>query len=716
MYMSEARSSDARDSNSNNGALGSSASRSRSTTNNSDNNDSRNPPTSLSPSPRMSITRNSNLLDASVRAVVMSPSPTMIRRLTPSPPVSDVTMLDDQFRHTNSRPSPSAVPPVVAVSSLALYHQKQQQDVSIRRSHRSPSFDAIDTPLCELMPNGDAWRQVHMVFRSVDSDHDGLITYNEALTCLDLLGIQATHTELNSFLRQCGMVNGHQHVSFPVFLSAIINASFRCDKSECDLSRPSTGPGFNNNSARRGVIHPASNSSASCIEKVAVSYVEKLAIAKRADAERFRRAEYHHRTARRMTIADSEPIHGDNPTSHNANVNLESTTHEDRLALRATRRSAILWAVFAGLVSAVVCGLCELMAKEFWGPDDKTVSEQYSFHDSFSGGFDGYAWQYWVMTITSVIVASAFEIVYLYKIGLHGAFQIAHIAGLQLYPKDPTRNFLMASLARCALELGHPSYNVVGIDPIGQRGGLVLAVHGAVYKSKSMLTTFLLRLILKRFLTRSVSKAVLPFASAPLLMVWNAAVCYFVLQEAQLVALGPSAAVNLSDGLCDSCPFTVPYFVRKDILAAIGLIIRTTRAVHPSLEILLLHLQNRFHLHTTEIESLETEMHTLTRRLAGATYNTELRRLVALHVILAVVLTGRVRLYSGSLREVLEACEYRPGLRRIRRLAQTFKRGVGISTEQLQYCLEGGGSPPSSDDRDTVWKKVRRLVLMVVRT
>eukprot|EP00759_Apiculatamorpha_spiralis_P035242 PhF_6_TR36148/c0_g2_i1/m.52539 len=235
-----------------------------------------------------------------------------------------------------------------------------------------------------------------------------------------------------------------------------------------------------------------------------------------------------------------------------------------------------------------------------------------------------------------------------------------------------------------------------------------------MYKSKALLTTFLLKLLIKRLVSRSISKVMLPFAAAPLMMVWNGTVSWFIMRESRLIVAGPNAVLALSDAVVDSVPFVLPFFVRRDIITAIGLLVRQAKRVHPTVEILLLHLKDRFGMEPVELAEQNVDLQAMSRQLASPLYTLELKRVVILHVILAVMVTGRVRIYRPTLVALLTACEFRTGLKRIRRLCETFSKSVSITPLQLMQCLEDGGESPHPNDEDNALIKCRRAFVWLM--
>jgi len=84
--------------------------------------------------------------------------------------------------------------------------------------------------------------------------------------------------------------------------------------------------------------------------------------------------------------------------------------------------------------------------------------------------------------------------------------QISQVTGLRLFPVDKEKAFITSALARAALELPHPAKAEFGVDPLAEASKARLFIAGIVYKAKTGLSTFVLRLLLKRVLARVAGK------------------------------------------------------------------------------------------------------------------------------------------------------------------------------------------------------------------
>eukprot|EP01047_Picozoa_sp_COSAG01_P014628 COSAG01_NODE_716_length_14085_cov_18.724010_7_plen_345_part_00 len=115
------------------------------------------------------------------------------------------------------------------------------------------------------------------------------------------------------------------------------------------------------------------------------------------------------------------------------------------------------------------------------------------------------------------------------------------------------RLFEKRRIARQALELGNPEDALEGVlDPLREVTQWKLVLLGLLYKAKIFASNFLMKVALKRVLTRAAARTVLPFVAILGTAFWDGAVGYTVVGEAKLIAMGVSASAELADALIRS--------------------------------------------------------------------------------------------------------------------------------------------------------------------
>jgi hypothetical protein len=236
---------------------------------------------------------------------------------------------------------------------------------------------------------------------------------------------------------------------------------------------------------------------------------------------------------------------------------------DERRALSAIERGAIVRAGIAGALSGVACAIPAILLPPVAAGADFAAHAR---HWGIIGGI--------------TVVASVLEIVWLYWDGLRAVHALAHAAGLDLAAHDDDDpSSVVWALARAALELPNPPDGVVGLDPMREASKLKLVVASTVYKLKVALTGFVLKALVRRALGRAATRAVLELIAAPVTAIWDAVVCGLIVREAKLRVLGPSAAMEFVAMLLPEKPSEA---LAESALRAVGAAIVRTEDLHPN--------------------------------------------------------------------------------------------------------------------------------------
>lgn len=233
-------------------------------------------------------------------------------------------------------------------------------------------------------------------------------------------------------------------------------------------------------------------------------------------------------------------------------------------AMRGVERGAILRSMAAGALSSTAAA-----GAEIWADHHLAIPE--------GGGFWDYA-AYWGLVGGVTGVAAVLEIAFLYWDALRSVHRLAAIAGLPVDAVEP--GGVALALARAALELPTPRPDV-GINPHREASKFKLLFVALLYKGKVALTSFLLKLLIRRVMTRTLVRSFLPLVAVPVTALWNGVVTAFVLREARIRALGPSAAKEVVAQL-------QPHLAglssqgREAVLRAVASAVVRTQSFHPN--------------------------------------------------------------------------------------------------------------------------------------
>ncbi|WP_209427868.1 hypothetical protein [Pararhodobacter sp. SW119] len=231
----------------------------------------------------------------------------------------------------------------------------------------------------------------------------------------------------------------------------------------------------------------------------------------------------------------------------------------------------------AGIISGGLIGGAEIWMRHglFDGMDDLGWRE---------------VWPYWAAFYAFAGVVSAVEIGLLYALALSGIARIAQHSGLPLSEGDG-RGFFAHSLARAGLEFPNPQVHIYGIDPYAHVANWKLTALNIAYKLKVGVSSFILRVFLRRVAARMAVRGMVPLIAGPLYAVWNAYIVWRIMTEARLRTLGPFAVDNLiaahfeDAGDLDDTETDV-------ILHAAGEMLTRGRDAHPNQIYLMVRLRN----------------------------------------------------------------------------------------------------------------------------
>ncbi|MDQ3262796.1 MAG: hypothetical protein M3Y59_03925 [Myxococcota bacterium] len=350
---------------------------------------------------------------------------------------------------------------------------------------------------------------------------------------------------------------------------------------------------------------------------------------------------------------------------------------EERGQMRRIERSAIAKSALAGALSSVVSGAAEVYADQ-------------AFPAAAGAAFNTLL-VYWGIVLGATLVASIFEIVYLYWDALKSVHRMAAAAGLPL--RTVEGEGIAVAMARAALELPTPPNPVLGVDPRRESSRVRLALIALLYKGKIALTTFLLKVLIRRVVTRSAVRMamylpfLLPFLAVPVTALWNAVVTWYVVRESRIRALGPSAVQEAAAELLRDAPANGP--IREAMIRAVASSIVRTQDLHPNLHELLLAVSAGVppgsHL---EVDSPQRFLELLPR------LPVEAQRAVLRLLSVAAVIDGR--LTSREKRLVAEACAV-TGIeipaRDLEELRVAFVSGDGFHAEVLDILVPSAAPP-----------------------
>jgi hypothetical protein len=185
--------------------------------------------------------------------------------------------------------------------------------------------------------------------------------------------------------------------------------------------------------------------------------------------------------------------------------------------------------------------------------------------------------------------------------------------------------------------------------------------------------------IVERAIGRLATRSVLAFTAIPINALWNGLVCWFVLREARIRVMGPSAASEMLDVVFRGEPAPSPALLTT-IHCALGAAVVRTSELHPNHISLMRELRQRFGEPAAGVEVDDTRVFLQSlARLSHAERCTALRVLT-----IAAIQDGRlVKRERRLLLEAYHTASIAPALEQVELLRKAFVRGDPILGPEL---------------------------------
>jgi hypothetical protein len=243
--------------------------------------------------------------------------------------------------------------------------------------------------------------------------------------------------------------------------------------------------------------------------------------------------------------------------------------------LSRVQRRAVWLAVIIGLVSGGLIGGSEIYVRQ----------------GLLDGAEDRMSWQEqlpaWGVFLAFAGVVSLVEILILYWLALRAIADIYGIAGTA--PPRADARAVEQGLARAGLEFPNPRDSVYGIDPYAYVPSWQLTALALLYRMKVGISSFLVRLLFRRVLSRVLVRGLIPLLAGPLYAIWNAIITWRILREARIRALGPAAVDEFMDEFAPD-DRSLDKRLCKGLLHGVAEMMMRARDAHPNYVILLSRL------------------------------------------------------------------------------------------------------------------------------
>ena len=248
---------------------------------------------------------------------------------------------------------------------------------------------------------------------------------------------------------------------------------------------------------------------------------------------------------------------------------------EEVSELKFIERRAVLYAAAAGIVSGGIIGGGEVYVRLAW------------IGDADAGWLDH--WRVWLAFLAFAGFVSAVEIGLLYWNALRAIAGFTRTSGVSL-GKRANAEIISRGLARAALEFPNPRDPVFGIDPYARVPNWRLTAQAILYKLKVGVSSFLLRLFMRRVVGRMMVRGLVPLLAGPLYAAWNALITWRICREARVRALGPFAVENLVSAV-EGQKEQLTETARDVIVQGTGELMMRGKDAHPNFVVLLARLR-----------------------------------------------------------------------------------------------------------------------------
>jgi len=328
-------------------------------------------------------------------------------------------------------------------------------------------------------------------------------------------------------------------------------------------------------------------------------------------------------------------------------------------------RWSVAWAAVAGIVSGSMIG-----GLETW------------IHLGVLDGDTGDAgWReqlpIWAGFFAFAGLISAVEILFLYVLTIHGTAKLSNRSGIAL-GHDGYPALFSQGLVRAALDLPNPRVLVYGVDPYAYMPGWWIATRNIAYKMKVGVSSFLLRIFLRRVMGRMAIRGLIPLIAGPLYALWNAIIVWRTMNEARLRTLGPFAVEDLLRQVSGEEERPGPEAVEV-IMHGVGEMLMRGHDAHPNQVLLLSRLRQDFNCEGEALDVDWERQRTALRSLESGEQE------AALNLLTLSSILGRrtYRQQKKFLREAHDDCGLTLKPERLKHVRTKLKEGRTITPDDF---------------------------------
>lgn len=280
---------------------------------------------------------------------------------------------------------------------------------------------------------------------------------------------------------------------------------------------------------------------------------------------------------------------------------------------------------------------------------------------------------YWSVYLSVAVLVSGAEILFLYWLVLRRVARISSIAGIRLSTEE-IEQVIALGLSRAALELPNPREPIYGIDPYARVPRWKLVAYAILYRLKIGLTSFVVRVLLRRALARAALRFFIPLVSIPVFAIWNALIIGWVMREVRIRVAGPVAVEDLAE-LISAHKANLGEESCRLMLEMIGEAIIRGEDAHPNYVLLLERLSRDLGISP---QSITVDWDSSRRALKSE--NRKAQEILLITLTVAAILNGQLRRAQRELlAEAYRVCGRVFDVHGLAGLRREFINGQGIN-------------------------------------
>ena len=333
--------------------------------------------------------------------------------------------------------------------------------------------------------------------------------------------------------------------------------------------------------------------------------------------------------------------------------------------LRSIERSAIWKAVGIGTLSAILCAASWPTATLCLGtPAAELTLAQ--------------LWPWYLIMGAVLAVATILEIVLIYWNALHAVHRMSYAAGLKLFGDDDQPLAVMNALVSAALELPRSREETLFAVPGREISRWWVVFATLLYRLKVTLSYYIAKAIVQRLLSRVAVKWAIELVAIPVYAFWDALITYWVLREARVCAMGPSAVEEFSRKI-QQRDVDLSEAAHTAIVCAVGATVARNSELHPNVELLFRELTDVYGIpNDKDIDHSQD----LIGLLQDLTHDEQV--LVLETLTLSMIIDGQASVWERQLlADCLDACGMPKESEPLNKGLALFRAGKALDVDRL---------------------------------